>query len=220
MRGTLRITAPASFAHSHIVPFVPEFLPHHPALRLDQHLSDMVVDLVEQGFDLAFRVGALQPSSLLARKIDDNPMVPVATPKYLERYGIPQTPGELRNHVCLPMGRNTVWRFRGPDGKQHDVSVGGPLSVNLGDAIGEWVLANVGIGLASLWHAGRDLRAGQLARILPGFHVFPRTQIWAVRPPARVMPSRVEAFLSFIERRIREANHARYGDMADWQNMT
>lgn len=200
--GTLRVAASASFARLHITPHVPEFLMQHPDLNLDLHLSDAIFDIVEQGYDLAFRIGDLAPSSLLARKIADNSMSLVATPAYLARHGVPQNVDDLANHVCLGLGRSAHWTLRAPDGTLHTVSTARKVTVNLGDAVATWVLAGMGIGLASLWHAGPDLRAGRLVPVLPDYRIEPETSIWAVRPPGSVMPRRVQTFLTFIEQRL------------------
>jgi len=211
--GTLRVTASASFGRSHIVPFVPEFLRLYPHVSLDLDLTDTVVDIVEQGFDLAFRIGELAPSSLLAQKIDDNPMVLVATPEYLDRAGMPETPDDLTVHACLPLGKATTWRLVAKDGASYDVPVSGPVKVNLGDAIGSWVVSGLGIGLASLWHAGPAIKEGRLVPVLPDYQVRPEKKIWAVRPPGRLMPARVKAFLEFMQARIVKTNQERCGDL-------
>lgn len=213
--GLLRVTASATFGRSHIVPFVPAFLRRHPGVTLDLHLTDTVVDIVELGYDLAFRLGELAPSMLLARKIDENPQALVASPDYLARAGHPRTPQDLAGHTCLPLGRARTWRLLGRDGHMHEVRVSGPVTVDLGDAVGEWILAGMGIGQTSLWHAGPDMRAGRLVTVLPGFRVWPPWAIWAVRPPGRLMPARVRAFLDFMQERIRETNEARYGGLPE-----
>ena len=84
-------------------------------------------------------------------------------------------------------------------------------AVNFGDAISEWVLAGMGIAEAALWHAGPDLVAGRLVRVLPDFQIIPQTSIWAVRPPGRLMPERARAFLSFMQANIIATNQTRYG---------
>jgi DNA-binding transcriptional LysR family regulator len=212
IKGTLRVTMSASFGRSHILPFVPELLHLYPNLKLELDFSDTTIDIIEQGYDIAFRMGELESSSLLARKVDDNPMLLVASPDYLERSGEPKTPEDLMNHSCLPFGRMNVWQLKGEDGKRHDVTVSGPVMVNLGDAIGDLVLAGMGIGLASMWYVGPDLLSGKIVPVLPDYKVWPETKIWAVRPPGRLTPARVKAFLDFMQERIRETNQARYGE--------
>lgn len=213
--GRLRVTASASFGRSHIVPFVPEFLRQHPKVTLDLNLTDAVVDIVHQGYDLAFRIGDLAPSSLLAQKIDDNPSILVASPDYLARHGRPKAPDDLKDHACIPLGDLRTWRLMAVDGVVHDVGISGPVSVNLGNAVSDWVLAGVGIGHASLWHCGADLKSGAVLRVLPDFQIFQESKIWAVRPPGRLMHARVKAFLDFMRVKIVEKNKADYGDLLD-----
>lgn len=215
IKGVVRITASASFARTHIVPFVPEFLKAHPEIHMDLNLSDNIVDIVEQGYDVAFRIGDLDPSSLLARKMDNNPMCLVASPEYLERSGTPTSAKDLEKHVCLPFGRSNKWELRGPDGKVRKVAISGPLTVNHGDAIAACVLDGLGIGHGALWHAGPDLRAGRLVQVLPDHRFLTETKIWAVRPPGRVIPKRVQVFLDFIQEKIRATNQDRYGWMSN-----
>lgn len=215
VQGVLRVTVSASFGRSHVVPVVPEFLKLFPDVQLEINFSDTVFDIVEQGYDLAFRMGELAPSTLLAQKVDENPLVLLASPDYLERFGTPQTPRDLTKHSCIPFGRTRVWKVKGRDDKVYEVPIGGRVCVNLGDAIGEWVLAGLGIGQASLWHAGPDIRSGRLVHVLPEYRVWPETKIWSVRPPGRVMPVRVGAFIDFMHTKIRQTNHDRYGDLLE-----
>ena len=209
--GRLRVTASASFGRSHIVPYVPEFLRDHPDLTLDLNLTDAVVDIVHQGYDLAFRIGDLAPSSLLAQKIDDNPSVLVASPDYLAQSGRLLAPDDLKDHACIPLGDVRTWRLVSADEAIHDIGITGPVSVNLGNAVSEWVKAGVGIGHASLWHCGADLKSGALVRVLSDFQIFQDSKIWAVRPPGRLMHARVKAFLDFMRVKIVETNKAEYG---------
>lgn len=212
--GLLRVTASATFGRAHIVPFLAEFLAQHPDVTLDLNLTDAIVDIVEQGYELAFRIGDLAPSSLLAQKIDANPEWLVASPAYLERAGRPQKPADLAGHACLPLGTMRNWQLCGPDGKLHDIAASGPVNVNHGEAMSVLVRAGVGIGMAALWHVGPDIRAGRLVHVLPDYRVARETNIWAVRPPGRVIPARVKAFLDFMQRRIIETNRERYGGLA------
>lgn len=211
--GKLRVTAPVTFAKTHITPFLPEFMARHPKLSINLHLTDQIIDIVEQGYDLAFRIGDLAPSSLVARKIDDNPIRLVAAPQYLERMGIPKKPDDLAQHVCFPLGSQRKWRLRGEGEDIAVVEARAPMAVNVGDAIADWVLGGHGIGMASLWHAGPDLRAGRLKPVLPSYCVVPEMKIWSVRPPGRIAPKRQRIFLEFMQERIRQTNHECYGDL-------
>ena len=213
LRGELRLTAPVSFAKSHITPFIPEFLASHPDLSINLHLSDGVVDIVDQGYDLAFRIGNLAPSSLIARKIDDNPVHLVAAPSYLDRMGTPKVPNDLAQHNCFTLGNERKWRLQGETKEVFVVDARSQLRVNVGDAIAEWVLDGHGIGLASLWHAGPDLKAGRLRPVLPNFASVPSLKIWSVRPPGRAKSMRQQLFLEFMQERIRRTNADLYGDL-------
>lgn len=211
--GLVRATASSTFADTHVIPFVPEFLDRYPDVTLDLNFTDTVVDIVGQGYDLAFRIGALAPSSLLAQKIDGNPEVLVASPAYLDRAGHPETPQDLTHHACLPLGEAHAWTLASEDGTLHEVPVSGPVKVNLGAAAGDWIRAGLGIGQVALWRVGPDVRQGNIVPVLPGYRVAPETNIWSVRPPGRVMPARVGAFLDFMQQRIVETNRERYGDL-------
>lgn len=213
--GHLRITASASFGRTHIVPFVPEFLEHHPDITIDLNLTDTIVDMVEQGFDLAFRIAALESSTLLAQKIDNDPRWLVASPDYLAKYGNPQSPQDLAQHICLPLGDLRSWSLKHDSGSISEVRIKGPARINLGSALDDWVQAGLGIGLAALWYVGPAIKDGRLVRVLPDHTGWPDTKIWAVRPPGRLMPARVQAFLDFMQSRIVATNQARYGDLLD-----
>ncbi|MGB7392689.1 LysR family transcriptional regulator [Marinomonas sp.] len=212
VQGTLKVAVSASFGRHYLVPFVPELLRLYPNLKLDIDFSDKRVDIVEQGFDVAFRMGELESSSLLARRIDDCPMVLVASPDYIARVGQPETVECLANHACIPFERLNTWRLKDRQGNLHEVFASGPVTINWGDAISELVEAGVGIGLAALWHVGPALREGRVVQVLPEYSFYPETNIWAVRPPGRLTPARVKVFLDFMEQKIRETNRMRYGD--------
>ncbi|MDB6176317.1 LysR family transcriptional regulator [Paracoccus sp. Z330] len=211
--GKLRVTASATFGQRHIVPYLPEFFATFPDIKLDLFLSDRVVDIVDDGFSVAFRIGSLAPSSLLARKIDDNPVWLVAAPSYLARHGQPETPQDLARHRCLPLGAERNWTFRDPEGQFHEVQPDGPLRVNLGDSLESMALAGLGIARASLWAAGKDIREGRLVPIMPSYKVWPETCIWAVRPPEPRLHARTRAFVEFMQTHIRAANLRAYGDL-------
>jgi len=213
VQGTLKVAVSASFGRHYMVPFVPELFRLYPNLKLEIDFSDKRVDIVEQGFDVAFRMGELESSSLLARRIDDCPMVLVASPDYIAWAGLPETIEALADHACIPFERLNVWQFKDAQDNLHEVMVSGPVTINWGDAISELVEAGVGVGLAALWHVGPALRAGRVVQILPDYSVWPARKIWAVRPPGRLTPARVKVFLDFMEQRIKQTNRVRYGDL-------
>lgn len=199
--GTLRFTMSASFGRQYVSPLLPAFLASHPKLRLSVHLSDHVVDLVSEGFDLAIRIGALEDSRLVARGIAPNRRVLCASPDYLRRRGMPAVPQDLVRHDCLLLfgsnGRQDVWRLGTPEGGEVAVRVQGRFESNFGEVLRDASLAGEGIVVHSLWHIADDLRAGRLRVVLPDYPL-PTTAISAVMPQRRLVPPRVRAFTDFL----------------------
>lgn len=199
--GTLRVTMSASFGRQHVSPLLPAFLARHPKLRLSVHLTDQVVDLVSEGFDLAIRIGAMEDSLLVARRIAANRRVLCASPDYLCRRGQPKVPQDLQDHECLLLfgssGRQDVWRLHDADGKEMPVRVRGRFESNLGELLRDASVAGEGIAIHSLWHIADDLRAGRLQVVLPDYPLA-TTAISAVMPQRRQVPPRVRAFVDFL----------------------
>lgn len=206
--GTLRVTMSAAFGREYISPLLPEFLARHPKLRLYAHLSDEMVDVVGAGFDLAIRIGALNDSSLVARKLAANRRVLCASPDYLRRHGSPRTPAELARHECVLLSGQDVWRLVDRRGHEHAVRVQGRFETTLGEAVRDAVLAGQGIGLHSQWHVHAELAAGRLEPVLPDYRL-PESGIWAVTPERRMMPPRVRAFTEFLLEKL--------GDPPPWE---
>ncbi len=199
--GTLRVTVPAAFGRLYISPLLPEFLQRHPALRVAIDMNDTMSDLIGEGLDLAIRIGQLQDSSLIARRLAANRRVLCAAPAYLKRRGSPKHPEDLRNHDCLlmlgPKGPRDQWLLTSHDGTETSVRVRGKLESNMGEVIRDAALAGLGISLHSVWHVCDDLRAGRLQRVLPDYQL-PDSGIYAVMPPRRLMLPRVRAFIDFL----------------------
>lgn len=212
LSGILRVTASASLARSHIVPFIPEFVKLHPNIDLDLNFTDNIVDVVKEGYDLAFRIGRLEASQMSTQKIDSNPYCIVASPNYLRNFNEPKIPSDLKNHDCMIASEGDVWSFLGKDNEQLDVTVSGPITTNFGDAVSEFVLAGMGIGMGSLWHVSPDIKAGRLVPLLCDYRVGVKTDIWAVLPPSRSMTRRVSAFLDFMSLKIKTLNRQSYND--------
>ncbi len=210
--GTLRVTLSASFGRQHVSPLLPKFLARHPKLRLSVHLSDQVVDLVSEGFDLAIRIGAMEDSQLVARRIAANRRVLCASPDYLRRRGQLKVPRDLQDHECLLLfgssGRQDVWRLHDAQGKEMPVRVQGRFESNLGELLRDASVAGEGIAIQSLWHVADDLRTGRLQVVLPDFPLT-TTAISAVMPQRRQVPPRVRAFVDFL---VEE-----FGDNPPWE---
>lgn len=200
--GDLRVTMGATFGRMYVSPLLPAFMAAHPRVRLVVHLSDQVVDLVGDGFDLAIRIGELGDSSLVSRRIAANRRVACAAPAYLERRGMPRQPAELAGHDCLLLfdshRRGDHWRFEDARGRAQEVRVAGRLQSTLGELLRDAAVAGEGVSLFSYWHVADDLRAGRLREVLPGWHLR-ETGIHAVMPQRRFVPPRVRAFVDFLE---------------------
>ncbi len=202
--GTLRVTASASFGRQYLSPLLPEFLALHPRVRLSINLTDQMVDLVSAGFDMAIRIGALDDSSLVARKLAVNHRVLCASPDYLRRHGAPRTPQELADHECVLLvgsqGRQDVWRFGDGAGGEIAVRVRGRVETNYGELVRDSAVAGMGIAVHSSWHVCNDLREGRLVQVLPDYPLAD-SGIYAVMPQRRLVPPRVRAFGDFLAER-------------------
>ncbi|WP_049621622.1 LysR family transcriptional regulator [Frateuria defendens] len=210
--GSLRVTMPAAFGSQYVSPLLPEFLARYPELKLYVHLSDQLMDLVSAGFDLAIRIGALDDSSLVARRLAANRRVLCASPDYLRRRGTPRTPADLAAHDCLLLvgngGRQDSWRLRDARGREHVVRVNGRFESNQGELLSNTAEAGLGIAMHSLWHIHRELCEGRLQVVLPDY-ALDDTGIHAVMPQRRLVPPRVRAFVDFLAEQL--------GDPPPWE---
>ncbi|MGF1609540.1 MAG: LysR family transcriptional regulator [Kiloniellales bacterium] len=209
-RGTLRVSLPLAFGRLHVVPLIPGFLAAYPEVRVDLAFNDRFVDLIEEGIDVAVRVGELADSSLIVRRLAANRRVVCATEDYLARHGTPRTPADLTRHNCLTYAYRQMrndWRFCGTDGKAQTVRVSGNLESNEVEALRSALLAGVGIALVPLWMAGPDLASGRVVEVLRDYHV-PDSAIHAVYPPGRHLSPKVRAFVDLLA--------ARFSDRECW----
>jgi DNA-binding transcriptional LysR family regulator len=209
--GYLRITAPAGFGRRHVAPLVPRFIEQHPEVRLSLNLSDRVVDIVNEGFDCAVRVGDLADSSLISVRLADNRRLCVATPDYLKRRGTPQHPSELARHDCLILSSDASqtrgWAFT-VDGQLVHLRPHGKLDCSDGQVLHDWCVAGLGIAWRSTWEVEDDIAAGRLVGVLDEFAA-PPNGIFAVFPHAKHLPLRVRLWIDFLK-------HT-YGDAAYWK---
>lgn len=203
----VRLAAPMSFGVMHVAPRLPEFLARHPAVSVDLHLSDAVVDLVGGGFDLGLRIAALPDSSLRARRLCAVHRSVVAAPAYLDRHGRPEHPRDLADHACLGYAYLPVpdrWRFIDPQGVEVAVVPGGPMRANNADALTPAIRAGLGLAVQPDFMIWQDLEAGHLERVLPGWSL-PPIALHLVMPPGEPRPARVRALIDHLARTLTAA---------------
>ena len=207
-RGTLNVTAPLLFGRLHIAAVVLEMLESHREVGAHLMLTDRNVSLAEEGIDVAVRIGRLEDSSLVARKLGEVPRVVCASPSYLLRHGTPKSPEELRGHECLRFGALTPgreWAFA-RDGKDVRVAVGSRLTCNVGEPVIDAARAGVGVVMALGYQVAEDLGAGRLVRVLQAFEL-PPLPIHALYQSPRLMAVRVRVFLDLLTLRIPQRLH-------------
>jgi DNA-binding transcriptional LysR family regulator len=203
-RGTLRLSLPMSFGLLHIVPALSDYLALYPEMAVDVVLEDRVVDLIEEGFDVAIRIGRLADSSLVARRLAPSGTVLCAAPAYLDRRGRPETVDALAGHDCLTYhygARPDEWVFLGPDGEER-VRVRGRLRANSGNALRQAALDGFGLAILPDFIAGPDLASGRLVPLLRG-HRLPEIAVHAVYPPTRNLSAKVRSFVDFLVARFK-----------------
>ena len=210
--GHLRITAPAGFGRRHVAPQVPRFIALHPDVSVSVNLSDRVVDIVNEGFDCAVRVGDLPDSSLISVRLADNRRLCVATPGYLKRAGVPQHPSDLARHECLTLSSDASqtrgWAFR-VQGEVTHLRPHGRLDCSDGQVLHDWCLQGLGIAWRSTWEVESEIASGRLQAVLEDYAA-PPNGIFAVFPHARHLPLRVRLWIDFLKQT--------YGSAAYWRS--
>jgi DNA-binding transcriptional LysR family regulator len=196
-RGTLKISAPTSFGRMHIAPNLASFMEENTDLNVNLLLSDELVDIVGEGFDVAIRIAELADSSLVARKLAPVRRVLCASPGYLEKTSIPKTLEDLGHHNCLTHQVSDTWRMDGPEGIVN-IKPDGNLSTNSSEVVREAVLANMGIALRSTWDIGQDLADGRLVRVLPDYESTTNVGIYAIYPSRQFLPMKVRLFIDYL----------------------
>ena len=197
--GLIRIAASSTFGRLHILPLIPDLLSLNPGLRVDLVLSDFFRDMVEDRIDLAIRVGPVEESEAVVRRVASTPLVCVGSRRYFEKRGIPKTPAELIDHNCLLYGGLTElakWPFVGPEGR-FSVPVRGNLSSNSVETIRTAVLAGVGIGLFAKVSLADELSHPDIITIFDEF-VRDVRDISLVWPTRRFIPARVRRVTDFL----------------------
>lgn len=211
--GHLRITAPAGFGRRHVAPLVPRFVSSHPEVSISLNLSDRLVDLVNEGFDCAVRVGDLPDSTLVSLRLADNRRLCVASPAYLSRHGRPLLPVDIARHDCLTLSSEASqtrgWAFT-IDGQPSYVRPATKLDCSDGQVLHAWCLEGLGLAWRSWWEVQADLRSGRLVSVLDDFAAAPNG-IYAVFAQRKHMPLRLRLWIDFIKQA--------YGDPAYWNSI-
>lgn len=208
-KGLLRVSLPVAFARLHVAPIVPKFLDSFPGVELELLMTDSIVNLVEDRIDVAIRIGSLESSSLIARKLAANRRVVCASPEYLRKHGEPNDPEELARHNCLTFSYSTgdrTWRFAKPGGNKQ-VRVRGNLRANHSETLREAAIAGLGFVLMPTWLIGGDLGRRLLRPVLTDWEAnvgrqIPTSQpdggIHAVYLADRRASGKVHAFVDFL----------------------
>jgi DNA-binding transcriptional LysR family regulator len=202
-RGTIKLACSINFGVRHVAPAIADFLARFPQAKFDVALSDRTVDLIEEGYDLAIRIGNLGPSNLVARKLGSSRMLAVASPDYLARHGTPGAPEDLVRHNCLTyeyLPNRGQWSFRDAQGAERSVRVAGGLHANNGDLLVGAAAAGLGIAFEPDFMVGEALRAGRLVRVLEAYEA-PEVGIHAVYPSRRHLSAKVRSFVDFVGER-------------------
>lgn len=200
LTGTLRICAAVTFTRLHVLPHLGAFLDAHPDLNIDVVLDDRNVNLVEEGIDVALRMGAMNDSGLTARKIGECRRLVLGTPDYFRRFGEPQSPIDLMAHQAVVYsqgGGGANWVFSQGSTEQ-SITVAGRIRVTAAEGIRTAVLAGLGLTLSSEWMFAPEIASGEIRTVLEDWRL-PNLDLWAVFPTGRMASAKARAFITFVE---------------------
>ncbi|MBB4508617.1 LysR substrate-binding domain-containing protein [Rhizobium johnstonii] len=201
-RGLLRVNASVGFGERHLLALIPAFLELYPEVQLDISLTDGIIGLIEERTDIAIRSGAMDDSSLKARKLLESRRVIVASPAYLDAKGIPKTPQDLANHNCFSFNfRRSLneWPFRNPGTSEvYRLPVTGNTAVNSGMVMRRLCLSGSGLGRVGQFHVQPDIDAGKLIPLLEEYNPHDMEQIHAVFAGHEHLAARIRAFIDFL----------------------
>jgi len=199
--GHLIVSAPASFGRRHVAPHAPAFLAANPEVQISFNLTDQVVDLVREGYDVAIRIGGAIDPNFVAVKLADNRRVVCGTPAYFDKHGIPHRLEDLSQHNCLAFnlqgGQQRGWYFQ-KNGKPVTVKVKGNLDCNDGELLHRWALEGLGLGWRSTWEIQPQLETGELITVLDEY-ALPDYNIMAVYLQQRHLPAKVRFFIDALK---------------------
>ena len=198
--GHLIVSAPAAFGRKHVAPHGPAFIAANPEVKISFNLTDQVVDLVREGYDLGIRIGGNIDPNFVALRLAKNRRVVCGTPDYFDRNGIPRTLDDLAHHNCLAFnlqgGQGRGWYFQ-KNGKPVTVRVQGNLDCNDGELLHRWTMEGLGLGWRSTWEIQSELETGQLITVLDEY-ALPDYDIMAVYPQQRHLPAKIRFFIDML----------------------
>jgi DNA-binding transcriptional LysR family regulator len=202
LSGRLRVSTSVCFGRLHVIPHLSAFLAEHADLEIELVLDDRHLDLVNEGIDVALRMGAMPDSNMTARRIAEGRRIVVATPAYLEHHGTPTSPGELISHQAVIYTRGVEswksWTFRKATAEV-SVVLQGRLKVTAAEGVREAVNCDMALGVSSEWNFSPELKSGKVVAILDDW-ALPPTNLSAVYPAGRLASTKARAFVSFVER--------------------
>jgi len=200
LRGTLRFALPLSFGVRHMCGPIATFSKQHPRVRFDLDLNDRRVDLIEDNFDVALRIGHLSDSSLIARRLFDVRAVVCGSPHYLNVHGVPETPDDLHDHQCLVYSNTSdpeKWNYVDANGDQDSIRVNSAMAASSGDFLCNAAAHGLGLVIQPTFIAAQAIRTGNLVPVLTDYS-WPISPAYAVYPPTRHLSYRVRAFIDFL----------------------
>ena len=201
IQGTLRVAAPMGFGLRQITPLIPDFLERHPGIVLDIQFDDRTIDIHSERIDVAFRIGNLEDSTLVATKLEPVETVICASPEYLKKYGTPTTPADLKSHNCLTyslVNNSNEWSI----GQNKSYKVSGQMTTNNGEALLQAAIQGVGIVYLPLFIVKEDLDNGSLIRILDNYKTRSEN-LYAVRPSRQFTPAKVELIIEYLKQSLK-----------------
>ncbi len=206
-KGLVRVSAAVAFGSLHIVPRLAGFFTQYPDIRIDISLNDRVVDLVEDGIDVAFRMGTLRDSNLIARKLCSSPTLTVGTPEYFQSNGIPQHPRDLKSHnyiVYTGLANNDETTFS-ENGQPLHIKVGGNLQTSNSEVVRSALLNSLGVARVPRWLVGDKLASGEIVEVLADYQSGPAS-VHVVYSPGRHLPSKIRCFIDYFADEFRDCS--------------
>ena len=202
-RGSVKISVPAAFGQSHLKTPLAQFAKLYPEVLLDVSFDDRIINIAEEGFDLVIRIGALQDSSMIARKLIDAPICVCASPEYLEIHGEPKTPEDLNNHYVVAYTRNKgthQWRYRdNKTGYEGIVTLNSRLKADNADMMLETSLQGLGIVIMPIFYLKKYLDSGELVQVMNGYQTWPQRNVYALFQPNRYLSTRIRLLIEHLD---------------------